>query len=70
MSAARRCVRLLKGRHQYVFVCPVGCERELLASILDFAADPRSELSWLDAALIGCQLDVYEELRPCDAPAF
>jgi len=47
---------LLKKGHRYVFRYQVGEEAKVLASLVEMARDPHSELDWFDAAVLSHQL--------------
>ncbi len=56
MNGTQRCISLRKGPHRYVFTYPVGFEAEVIAQILEYAADPDHELDWIDAAMLSFQM--------------
>lgn len=56
MSAAQRCLSMVKGRHRFVFRYVEGRESELLASFVALANDPQSEFDWFDAAVLSYQM--------------
>ena len=56
MSAAQRCLSMVKGRHRFVFRYAEGRESDLLASLVALAGDPGSEFDWLDAAVLSYQM--------------
>jgi hypothetical protein len=52
----RNGLRLLKGGHEYLFGWERGQEARVLAVFAELARDPRSNFSWLDAAILTHQL--------------
>lgn len=56
MNSAGRCLKLVKGRHSFVFLYAEGREAELLAAFVALARDPGSAFDWLDAAALSLQL--------------
>ena len=56
MSAAQRCLSMVKGPHRFVFRYAEGREAELLASFVALANDADSEFDWFDAAVLSYQM--------------
>lgn len=56
MSAAQRCLSMVKGRQRFVFRYAEGRESELLAALVALANNPDSEFDWFDAAVLSYQL--------------
>ena len=52
MNATRRCLRLSKGRHHFVFWYYEGQELEVMASLIGMAGDADGEFDWFDAAVL------------------
>ncbi len=52
----RNSLRFLKGGHEYLFGWESGQEAQVLAAFAELARDPRSNFSWLDAAILTDQL--------------
>lgn len=47
-SAPGRCLVLRKGEHRYVFQVARGCEVSLVCLLIDYAMDPRFNLTFDD----------------------
>jgi hypothetical protein len=59
MSARRRCLRLSKGRHRYVFWYYAGQELEVMTSLIGMVGEAGGEFDWFDAAVL-----TYEVAEP------
>lgn len=66
MSAAERCLTIVKGRQRFVFRYPEGRESDVLASFVSLASDPDAEFDWFDAAVLSYQMgqQLAHELDP------
>jgi hypothetical protein len=56
METGRRCLKLTKGRHRYVFRYREGQEPCLLGALVELAERPDVDLDWLDAARLAYQM--------------
>lgn len=56
-----RQVVLEKGGHRYVFRYHPGQEAQLIRGLAKLAGDPKSQIKWIDAAVLTHQLGI--ELR-------
>ncbi len=52
MNATRRCLRLSKGRHHFVFWYYEGQELAVMASLIGMAENADGEFDWFDAAVL------------------
>lgn len=52
----RKQLSLIKGAHRFLFRYREGQETELLAALLELAADPKSPFDFLDAAVLSFQM--------------
>jgi len=67
MSATRRCLRLSKGRHQFVFWYYEGQESEVMASLIGMARDADGEFDWFDAAVLTHEVTKQQITSELDA---
>lgn len=54
--STRKGLRFLKGGHEYLFGWESGQEAQVVAAFAELARDPRSNITWLDAAILTRQL--------------
>jgi len=55
-TEGERTVTFVKNGHRYVFKYKPGEEAKILAGIVEMTEDPKSDLDWLDAAVLSHQL--------------
>lgn len=66
----RNGLRFLKGGHEYLFGWESGQEAQVVAAFVELARDPRSNFTWLDAAILSRQIRAQrrrpdQEDNPC-----
>ncbi len=63
----KRVLNLAKSGHDYVFQYDSGNEGEILDEIMSIASDAKSDIDWIDAALLGFQVAQYAAADCCAA---
>jgi hypothetical protein len=68
MKTLRRMLTLRKGTHTYVFQYVEGCERDLLAALVDLAERSDQALDWFDAAVLSYQMQGAHKPETTETP--
>ena len=56
MDKGKKQLVLNKGSEKYIFRYEIGCEGELLDSLVEQADDDRTDFDWFDAAVLSFKL--------------
>lgn len=56
MGKNRRQLILNKGAEKFIFRYDIGCEDELLSTLIEHAKDKRTNFDWFDAAVLSFKL--------------
>ncbi len=56
MDKGKKQLVLNKGSEKYIFRYEIGCEGQLLDSLVDQADDDRTDFDWFDAAVLSFKL--------------